>query len=50
VHFNGYGKWYGCHMNIIGFLDDLSNYFISIFFRKGENITGSVVNGFLLVK
>jgi hypothetical protein len=38
-------------MNNIGFLDDLSNYFISIFFRKKiENITGSMESRFLLAK
>jgi hypothetical protein len=52
VHFIGFGKWYSWHMNNIGFLDDLSNYFISIFFleRKEKNITGSMESRFLLAK
>jgi hypothetical protein len=41
-----------CHMNNIGFLDDLSNYFINIcfFIKKGENIISRMENRFLLVK
>jgi hypothetical protein len=31
---NGFGKWHICHMNNIGFLDDLVNYFVNIFFLE----------------
>jgi hypothetical protein len=31
---NGFGKWHRCHMNNIGFLDDLVNYFVNIFFLE----------------
>jgi hypothetical protein len=40
---NGFGKWYICHMNIIGFLDDLSNYFISIFFLERKEKRSPIV-------
>jgi hypothetical protein len=43
VHFIGFGKWYSCHMNNIGFLDDLSNYFISIFFLERKEKISPVV-------
>jgi hypothetical protein len=41
---NGFGKWHRCHMNNIGFLDDLVNYFVNIFFlERREKI--SLVDG-----